>query len=151
MTNPTHNPILTPFHLAVQVRDIEEARDFYGRCLGFKEGRSSQHWIDFDMFGHQFVTHLNKAIGIRGQIQQITNSVDSHAVPVPHFGVVLEFSDWSKFAERVRPHISEFIIEPYIRFKDQPGEQGTFFFKDPSGNALEFKAFKDINSQLFAN
>lgn len=141
---------LTPFHLAVQVRDLQEARDFYGSKLGFAEGRSSEQWIDFDMFGHQFVTHLNTALGKDGQISQICNPVDGHSVPVPHFGVVLDFQHWQRFAEKIKPLITEFIIEPYVRFKGEPGEQGTLFFRDPSGNALEFKGFKNIESQLFA-
>ena len=141
---------LTPFHLAVQVRNIDEARDFYGVNLGFPEGRSTNEWIDFNMFGHQLVTHLNPDIGKQGKITSISNSVDGHGVPVPHFGVVLNFKDWEQLATRVKPFISHFIIEPYIRFKGEPGEQGTMFFSDPSGNALEFKAFKDIESQLFA-
>ena len=143
--------MLTPFHIAVAVRDIDEARKFYGAGLGFTEGRSSEQWIDFNMFGHQFVTHLNPAIGENGSIASISNSVDGHGVPVPHCGVVLEFAQWEQFAERARGVVSEFIIEPYIRFKGQPGEQGTLFFADPSGNALEFKAFRDIDSQLFAS
>lgn len=143
--------MLTPFHIAVAVRDINEAREFYGAGLGFTEGRSSEQWIDFNMFGHQFVTHLNPAIGPDGSITSISNSVDGHGVPVPHCGVVLEFEQWEQFAERARDVVSEFIIEPYIRFKGQPGEQGTLFFADPSGNALEFKAFRDIDTQLFAS
>ena len=143
--------MLTPFHIAVAVRDIDEAREFYGAGLGFAEGRSSEQWIDFNMFGHQFVTHLNAAIGPDGTISSISNSVDGHGVPVPHCGVVLEFEQWEQFAERARGVVSEFIIEPYIRFKGQPGEQGTLFFADPSGNALEFKAFRNIATQLFAS
>ena len=141
---------LTPFHLAVQVRDIDEARDFYGNKMGFSEGRSAEAWIDFDMFGHQFVTHLNPQIGKEGKVADIANPVDGHAVPVPHFGVVLTFEDWEQLAERVQAFIPEFIIDPYVRFEGQPGEQGTLFFCDPSGNALEFKGFRDIESELFA-
>ncbi len=141
---------LTPFHLAVQVRDIDEARDFYGSKMGFPEGRSDEAWIDFDMFGHQFVTHLNPQIGKEGKVAAIANPVDGHAVPVPHFGVVLAFEDWELLAERVKECISEFIIDPYVRFQGQAGEQGTMFFCDPSGNALEFKGFHDIESELFA-
>jgi len=132
------------------VRDIDEARDFYGAGLGFSEGRSSDQWIDFNMFGHQFVTHLNASIGPQGSIASIANEVDGHGVPVPHFGVVLELDQWEAFAETARAVVSEFIIEPYIRFKGQPGEQATLFFSDPSGNALEFKAFRNIDEQLFA-
>lgn len=141
---------LTPFHLAIQVRDISEARDFYGSKLGFAEGRSSSQWIDFNMFGHQFVTHLNPSIGKQGKIPAITNAVDGHGVPVPHFGVVLNFEEWQALADRLATLIDDFIIEPHIRFKGEVGEQGTMFFADPSGNFLEFKAFNDIDSELFA-
>lgn len=141
---------LTPFHVAVAVRDIDEARDFYGNKMGLPEGRSAEQWIDFNMFGHQFVVHLNPEIGKDGQVTNITNPVDGHGVPVPHCGVVLEFEQWHALAERARGFIDEFIIEPYIRFEGEPGEQGTMFFKDPSGNALEFKAFKNIEQELFA-
>jgi len=140
---------IPPFHLAIQVRDIEEARKFYGHKMGFTEGRSSRKWIDFNMYGHQFVTHLNPDIGQGGKVSTICNPVDGHSVPVPHFGVVLEFDDWALLAERVKQFIPEFIIEPYIRFKGEVGEQGTMFFADPSGNALEFKAFKNIEKELF--
>jgi extradiol dioxygenase family protein len=141
---------LTPFHLAVPVRDIEEAREFYGKKLGFPEGRSTDQWIDFNFFGHQFVVHLNPAIGKTGSVNSIANHVDGHGVPVPHFGVVLTFDDWERFADRLKQVLDGFLIEPYIRFKGKPGEQGTLFFQDPSGNALEFKAFRDIEKQLFA-
>jgi extradiol dioxygenase family protein len=139
-----------PFHLAVPVRDLAEAREFYGAGMGFAEGRSSDHWIDFDMYGHQFVVHLNPALGREGKVAHLVNPVDGHGVPVPHFGVVLEFEQWHALAERARQFIDAFLIEPYIRFAGQPGEQGTMFFLDPSGNALEFKAFRDIDAQLFA-
>lgn len=141
---------LTPFHVAVQVRDIDEARDFYGVKMGLPEGRSAESWIDFDMFGHQFVTHVNPQIGKTGKVASISNPVDGHGVPVPHCGVIMNFDQWEAFAEKVRGFISDFVIEPYVRFKDQPGEQGTMFFLDPSGNALEFKGFKDIEQELFA-
>lgn len=141
---------LTPFHLAIQVRDIAEARDFYGTRMGLAEGRSSDHWVDWDFFGHQVVTHLNPAIGRAGKVPAIANPVDGHGVPVPHFGVVMEFDRWQAFAERARSFVEEFVIEPYIRFAGQPGEQGTMFFMDPSGNALEFKGFRDIDRELFA-
>ena len=141
---------LTPFHLAVQVRDIDEAREFYGVKLGFPEGRSADAWIDFNMFGHQFVTHLNSGIGTRGKIPSISNLVDGQGVPVPHFGVVLNFAEWDVLAAKVRLFIDEFIIEPRIRFQGEIGEQGTLFFLDPSGNALEFKAFRNIERDLFA-
>ncbi len=140
---------LTPFHIAVQVRDIAEARAFYGDGLGLPEGRSSEQWIDFNMYGHQFVVHHNPAIGREGRIDQVVNPVDGHGVPVPHCGVVLEFPEWEALAERARALVDGFIIEPYIRFAGQPGEQGTMFFADPSGNALEFKAMRNPDN-LFA-
>ena len=141
---------LDPFHLAFQVRDIAEARAFYGDLLGCSEGRSAETWVDFNFFGHQVVCHLNPDIGPDGSIAAHVNPVDGHGVPVPHFGVVLTMDSWQALADRLRERQIEFIIEPYIRFQGQPGEQATMFFLDPSGNALEFKAFKDIESQLFA-
>ncbi len=141
--------MLTPFHIAVAVRDITEAREFYGTKLGFSEGRSTADWVDFDMFGHQFVVHLNTSLGKHGSVKTISNAVDGHGVPVPHCGVVLQFEDWQRFADQLGKVIDNFIIEPYIRFEGQPGEQGTLFFADPSGNALEFKGFRDLNSALF--
>jgi extradiol dioxygenase family protein len=141
---------LTPFHLAVQVRDIDEAREFYGSKMGFPEGRSAKDWIDFNMFGHQLVTHLNPQIGKTGKIANISNPVDGHGVPVPHFGVVMNFAEWELFSQKVSRFIDDFIIEPHVRFKGEAGEQGTLFFADPSGNALEFKGFSDIDSELFA-
>lgn len=134
---------LRPFHLAMPVSDLVKTRQFYGEFLGFEEGRSNAQWIDWNFFGHQFVTHLNQQ-----QSQKIVNQVDGHGVPVPHFGVVLEWQEWHDFADRLKSHKIKFIIEPYIRFRGQIGEQATMFFCDPSGNALEFKAFKDT-SQLF--
>ena len=142
--------MLTPFHVAVPVRDIDEARDFYGSKLGFREGRSSAHWVDFDMFGHQYVVHLNPGLGRDGRVPQVENRVDGHEVPVPHCGVVLTFPEWEAFAGRAARVIDRFVIEPHIRFKGQAGEQGTMFFLDPSGNALEFKAFRNIERELFA-
>lgn len=144
------NVKLTPFHLAIQVRDIAEARHFYGRQLGFPEGRSADTWVDFNMFGHQLVTHLNAGLGREGMVASIANAVDGDGVPVPHFGVVLEMPDWEALAERVKNVVTHFIVEPRIRFKGEPGEQATMFFADPSGNALEFKAFREIDSALFA-
>ena len=141
---------LMPFHLAIQVRDIEESRDFYGNKMGFPEGRSSENWVDFDMFGHQLVTHLNPALGKNRKMANITNPVDGDSVPVPHFGVVLTFDNWELLAAKVKEFVSEFIIEPRIRFEGEVGEQGTMFFLDPSGNAMEFKAFKNIEKELFA-
>jgi len=141
---------LTPFHIAVQVRDIGEARRFYKEIVGCTEGRSDAQWVDFNLFGHQFVCHLNPALGPNGRIAAHYNAVDGHGVPVPHFGVVLEMGDWNALAERFKRHGVEFVIEPCVRFAGQPGEQATMFLFDPSGNALEFKSFKDIERQLFA-
>ncbi len=140
---------LTPFHLAIVVRDITEARRFYGELLGLTEGRRAEHWVDFDLFGHQLVCHLDAALGAQGKVGQLENPVDEHAVPVPHFGVVLEMPDWKQLAAQLRQKDIEFIIEPHVRFEGQTGEQATLFFLDPSGNALEFKAFHDITTQLF--
>lgn len=137
-----------PFHLAVQVRDLEEARRFYGDLLGCPEGRSSERWVDFNLYGHQFVCHLNPALAER-PVDSHKNPVDGHGVPVPHFGVVLEMEAWQALADRLRACGVQFEIEPYVRFQGQPGEQATMFFYDPSGNALEFKAFKDRESELF--
>lgn len=137
-------PRLTPFHLAFPVHDLAAARRFYGELLGCPEGRSSDTWIDFDLFGHQLVAHLSPEAGDRAH-----NPVDGHDVPVPHFGVVLEWEDFHALADRLKAAGVRFAIEPYIRFQGQVGEQATMFFRDPSGNALEFKAFKDMG-QLFA-
>lgn len=142
--------MLTPFHIAIQVRDIAEARRFYGELLGCLEGRSDTTWVDFNLYGHQFVVHLNPTLGIDGKLRSHYNPVDGHGVPVPHFGVVLEMPDWHALADKLVAHKTEFVIEPYVRFKGQPGEQATLFLLDPSGNALEFKSFKDIAGQLFA-
>ncbi len=142
--------MVTPFHLAIQVRDIDEAREFYGIKMGLPEGRSAETWIDFNLFGHQLVTHLNPSLGPEGSVKQHCNPVDGHEVPVPHFGVILEIDDWQMLAEKTRTFVDQYIIEPYTRFEGQPGEQRTMFFEDPSGNALEFKAFADIEGQLFA-
>ncbi len=144
------NSPLTPFHIAVQVRDIAEARRFYGDTLGCAEGRSDKLWVDFNLYGHQFVCHLNPSLGAHGRLASHFNPVDGQGVPVPHFGVVLRPQQWSELALRLRRSGIEFIIEPYTRFQGQTGEQSTMFFLDPSGNALEFKAFQDIETQLFA-
>jgi uncharacterized protein len=141
---------LTPFHIAVQVRDIAEARHFYGQVLGCSEGRSAAQWVDFNLYGHQFVCHLNPALGKSGKLTSHYNPVDGQGVPVPHFGVVLEVPAWTALADRVTRQGVDFVVEPYTRFKDQVGEQSTMFFLDPTGNALEFKAFRDIAGQLFA-
>ncbi len=135
---------LTPFHIAFPVDDLDAARSFYGPTLGCPEGRSSDQWIDFDLFGHQIVAHLKPRADAAHH-----NPVDGHDVPVPHFGVVLSMDDWHALADRVRAANIPFVIEPYIRFKGEPGEQATMFFLDPAGNALEFKAFADLG-QLFA-
>ena len=137
---------LTPFHIAFPVRDIAEARRFYGETLGCPEGRSAPEWVDFDLFGHQIVAHLKA--GMDGA-QAHHNPVDGHDVPVPHFGVVLDLERWKALADRLKGADVRFVIEPYVRFKGEVGEQATMFFLDPSGNALEFKAFKD-RSLLFA-
>ncbi|MCG8649288.1 MAG: VOC family protein [Pirellulales bacterium] len=142
--------MLTPFHLAIQVRDIDEAREFYGIRMGLPEGRSDSTWIDWNMFGHQVVTHLNPRLGPTGKVPNHCNPVDAHAVPVPHFGVVLDVETWKELAARVRTFVEAFVIEPYVRFEGLPGEQYTMFFTDPSGNALEFKAFVNIELELFA-
>jgi extradiol dioxygenase family protein len=141
---------LTPFHIAVQVRDIEEARGFYKSILGCAEGRSDPHWVDFNLYGHQFVCHLNPNLGKAGKLTSHFNPVDGHGVPVPHCGVVLRPTQWHELSERLRRHRVEFLIEPHTRFEGQVGEQSTMFFLDPTGNALEFKAFQDIETQLFA-
>ena len=138
-------PALPPFHLAFPVRDLAEARTFYGELLGCPEGRSSDQWIDFNFYGHQIVAHL--APDECGHRQ--TSSVDKHDVPVRHFGAVLPMDDWRTLAAKLQAAGTDFVIEPYIRFKGEVGEQATMFFLDPSGNAIEFKAFKDSNS-LFA-
>jgi len=129
-----------PFHLAFPVRDLDEARAFYGGLLRCREGRSSTRWIDFDFFGHQITAHLVPADGASGSS---TNAVDGDRVPVRHFGVVLAREEWQAWAERLREAGVTFEIEPRVRFEGRPGEQATLFFRDPSGNALELKAFRD--------
>ena len=136
---------LRPFHLAFPVHDLAATRAFYGTTLGCPEGRSSDSWIDFNLFGHQIVAHLDPA----AKPVAVANPVDGHDVPVPHFGVVLTMPDWQALADRVAAAEVAFGIEPHIRFVGQPGEQATMFFLDPSGNALEFKAFAQ-DSSLFA-
>jgi uncharacterized protein len=133
------------FHLAFPVRDLAEARAFYGQTLGCKEGRSAAEWVDFDFFGHQIVAHLST----EEPGHNAHNSVDGDAVPVRHFGVIMELPAWRELAERLKDHKVNFVIEPDIRFAGQPGEQATFFVTDPSGNALEFKAFAD-DAMIFA-
>jgi extradiol dioxygenase family protein len=135
---------INPFHLAFPVDDLNKARAFYGGVLGCAEGRSSDQWIDFDLFGHQLVAHLAPKTA-----EEHHNPVDGHDVPVPHFGVVLDWDDFDALADRIRTAGIRFAIEPYIRFQGKVGEQATMFFYDSAGNALEFKAFRDP-SQLFA-
>jgi len=132
------------FHLAFPVTDLDAARDFYGGVLGCEEGRSSDRWIDFNLYGHQIVAHLSEDAGFASH-----NHVDADNVPVPHFGIVLPMDEWQQLADRLKQQSVEFIIEPKIRFAGEVGEQATMFFLDPSGNALEFKAFNDF-SQVFA-
>jgi uncharacterized protein len=137
--------MLQPFHLAFPVHDLDAARDFYVNLLGCGVGRSSTEWIDFDLYGHQLVAHWSPDARAAAH----TNPVDGHDVPVPHFGVVLGWYDWHALADRLQAAGVRFGIAPHIRFPGQVGEQATMFFTDPSGNALEFKAFRDIG-QLFA-
>ncbi|MBK9104150.1 MAG: VOC family protein [Saprospiraceae bacterium] len=134
-----------PFHLAIPVDDLPAARHFYGQVLQCREGRTAELWTDYDLYGHQLVIHYKP----KAAADLHHNPVDGHDVPVPHFGVVLPWDEWERLAERMRQSGIAFVIEPYIRFAGQTGEQATMFFMDPCGNALEFKAFKDIG-QLFA-
>jgi len=138
--------VVQPFHLAIVVDDLDAARQFYGGTVGCPEGRSTDAWIDFDLFGHQLVTHLHAS----GPQRSVSNPVDAHDVPVPHFGVVLSWEQFEAFAQRLQDAGMTFVIEPTIRFAGKVGEQATMFFRDPSGNALEFKAFRDP-SRLFAS
>lgn len=137
---------LTPFHLAIPVHDLAEARAFYGGLFGCAEGRSAPDWVDFDFFGHQLVAHLDRGARAR---RVHHNPVDGHDVPVPHFGIVMDWDDWQACSRRLTDAGARFEIEPGIRFAGQVGEQATMFLYDPSGNALEFKAFRDP-SRLFA-
>jgi extradiol dioxygenase family protein len=137
---------LRPFHIAFPVHDLAATRAFYGDLLGCPEGRSSDEWIDFDLFGHQIVAHL--VPGMEPPDAGV-NEVDGHHVPVPHYGVVLTMQNWHALAAKVEAAGVPFGVKPYVRFKGQTGEQATMFFRDPSGNALEFKAFADLG-QLFA-
>jgi extradiol dioxygenase family protein len=136
---------MRPFHLAFPVHDLAAARAFYGDVLGCDEGRSSDQWIDFDLYGHQIVAHLD----VDARTAESTNPVDGHDVPVPHFGVVLTMDQWRDLAARLQAAGTVFGIAPHTRFKGEVGEQATMFFRDPSGNALEFKAFAD-DAMLFA-
>lgn len=139
---------LTPFHIAFPVNDLDAARRFYGTVLGCPEGRSSNEWIDFDLYGHQIVAHRVE-VSADASPRGGNNSVDGHDVPVPHFGVVLPPAEWQALAARVKSAGVSFVIEPHTRFLGEPGEQSTMFFFDPAGNALEFKSFADVG-QLFA-
>jgi uncharacterized protein len=132
------------FHLAFPVDDLTAARRFYGEILGCREGRSADHWVDFDLFGHQIVAHL-----VDRPSERAVNPVDGDEVPVPHFGLLLRPDDWRALAERLRAAAVEFVIEPHTRFSGEPGEQSTMFVLDPAGNALEFKAFAD-DAMIFA-
>ena len=140
------NDNLLPFHLAIPVNDLEKSRKFYKNILGCEEGRSSDHWVDFNLFGHQLVIHYKE----KKLDDTNTNPVDGKDVPIPHFGVILEWNQFKEFSSKLIEKKVEFIIEPYIRFEGLPGEQATMFFLDPAGNALEFKAFKN-KSQIFAS
>ena len=138
------------FHFAFSVDDLSGAREFYGGLLGCPEGRSDERWVDFDLFGHQIVAHLAPPRErADAAAERISNEVDGDHVPVPHFGLILAWDDWHALAGRLRAAGVSFVIEPHIRFRGEPGEQATMFFLDPSGNALEFKAFQD-ETQIFA-
>ena len=137
---------LRPFHLAFPVHDLDAARAFWGGLMGCAEGRSAPEWIDFDFYGHQIVAHLVPGMEVP---DSGCNSVDGHHVPVPHFGVVLDMPAWQSLADRLSAADVRFEIEPHIRFAGEPGEQATMFFRDPSGNAVEMKAFADLG-ELFA-
>ena len=138
------------FHFAFAVDDLSAARDFYGRLLGCAEGRSDAHWVDFDFHGHQIVAHLApRREGADAPVAEIANPVDGDEVPVPQFGLILGWEAWHELAARLKAAGIRFVIEPHIRFKGKPGEQATMFFRDPSGNALEFKAFRN-ETQIFA-
>ncbi len=138
---------MNPFHLAIPVKNLSVTRTFYKEILECSEGRTSKEWVDFDFFGHQLVLHENPDLSISNRSS--SNEVDGHNVPIPHFGVVLDWEDWIKLSERLKAKQINFIIAPYIRFEGKIGEQATMFFLDPENNALEFKAFKNID-QLFA-
>jgi hypothetical protein len=136
----------TPFHIAIPVHNLDECRSFYGEILNCEEGRSSDHWVDFNLFGHQLVIHYKP----KNETEKLhVNPVDGKDVPVPHYGVVLPWDTFTTFSKELISKGVDFVIEPYIRFKGEVGEQATMFFLDPAGNALEFKAFKDMG-QLFA-
>ena len=137
------SPVMPPFHLAFPVHDLAAARQFYGELLGCPEGRSSAEWVDFNFYGHQIVAHLAPDdCGRRGS----SSKVDDHDVPVRHFGAVLNLAQWQQLADKLQAAGTTFVIEPYVRFKGEPGEQATMFFVDPSGNAVEIKAFANLDS-----
>lgn len=137
-------PSIPRFHLAIPVDDLTAARHFYGQVLGLSQGRSADTWVDWNMHGHQLVTHLAP-----GRAERVHNPVDGHDVPVPHFGLLLQVAQFHELADRLRAASIEFVIEPYLRFEGEAGEQWTMFLLDPAGNALEFKAFAD-DAQVFA-
>lgn len=139
---------MQPFHLAIPVIDLEKCRQFYRDVLGCSEGRSDTHWVDFNFFGHQLVIHQKPKSEFPKE-KLVSNPVDGHDVPIPHFGVVLEWDKWKELSEKLKAQNIKFVIEPYLRFEGKVGEQATMFFLDPENNALEFKAFKNID-QLFA-
>ena len=146
LDEPATTPVRPPFHLAIPVDDLAKAEAFYGGVLGLPKGRSADTWIDWNLAGHQVVTHF-----VAGQrASGASNPVDDHDVPVPHFGLVLPIPDFHRMAERLSAAGTSFVIEPYVRFKGEVGEQWTMFFYDPAGNPMEFKAFAD-ESQLFAH
>ena len=138
---------MNPFHLAIPVEDLAKCRPFYRDVLGCAEGRSAEKWVDFNFFGHQLVIHEKPKAS--NDESPVSNPVDGKSVPVPHFGVVLDWDNWEVLVDKLKDQEVQFIIEPYIRFEGEVGEQATMFFLDPEDNALEFKAFKNIN-QLFA-
>lgn len=136
--------MLTPFHLAYNVRDLDQTRAFYGEVLGCTEGRSTETWVDYSFFGHQISLHLGEPFAT-----QATGKVGEHMVPMPHLGVVLQIEDWKALADRLKGHAVDFVIEPSLRFEGEPGEQATMFFRDPSGNPIEVKGFADLD-RVFA-
>ncbi|MBL4679255.1 MAG: VOC family protein [Pseudomonadales bacterium] len=140
---------LTPFHLAIPVRNKEEAKCFYLDVLSCSLGREGEKWIDLNLYGHQLVCHEIASGPQTSSSKEGSNPVDGHNVPIPHFGVVLELDEWKALAQKLVAAEVDFIIEPYIRFAGKAGEQGTLFFRDPSGNAIEFKGFKNIEAELF--
>jgi len=141
----SNNQKIPRFHLAFPVKELKQTLIFYRDILGCETGRSSEKWIDFNFFGHQVVAHVSP----EDAGKSASNEVDGHKVPAKHFGVILEWDEWHDLVDRLNEHEQKFVIAPYIRFKGEPGEQATMFFLDPSGNALEFKAFRDEN-QIFA-